>query len=195
MRPVMKTHWVIAMASVAALAGCKGKDKDKTDNAGSAAAPPPAAAPAEPAPAAQPASPATPPPAAAKMVELDLSPLGAAFKGVVAMVPEGSKTEFDDPSRHIVIDDKDFVSLTEAPGWDDAVKSLNTDKDNKNIKMVSPTEVTYERTPPLGTAWDVDVKIKLGKAQWSCATGDPGTFTSAAMRDEIAEICKSIHKK
>ncbi len=61
--------------------------------------------------------------------------------------------------------------------------------------MVSPTQVTYERTLPLGTAWAVDVKIAVGKATWSCATGDPGTFTSAAMRDEIADICKSIHKK
>lgn len=191
----MKTHWVIAMVSAAALVACKDKDNkaDHAGNAGSAAAPAGAPTPAEPAPAAPPATP--PAPAAAKMVELDLSPFGQAFKGVVAMVPEGSKTEFDDPSRHIIIDDKDFVAITEAPGWDDAVKSLSTDKDNKNIKMVSPTEVTYERTPPLGTAWDVDVKIKLGKDQWSCATGDPGTFTSAAMRDEIGEICKSIHKK
>ncbi len=108
----MKTYLMIAMVSVTALVGCK--DKDKGNDKGKDTAAPVAAAPAtsesggDKAPA---TAPATPPTAAVKLVELDLSPFGAAFKGFVAMAPEGAKAELDDPSRHIVIDDKDFVAL------------------------------------------------------------------------------------
>ena len=182
-----KTALLVALSLVA----CKGKDKDK-------AAPAPDPTPA----ATKPAEPATPPPAPtpaapppAKLVETDLSPFGPAFKGYVAMVPEGAKLEFSDPSRFIHLDDKDFVSISEAPFWEDGVAGLSKDPDNKNIKKVSDTEYQYERTPPLGTAYAVDILVKTGKDKWSCTAGDPGTFTSDAMRQQIAAICKSIHKK
>jgi hypothetical protein len=172
------------------LVGCK--DKKETP----AAQPDPGPAATKPAEPAAPAQPPPPPaPAPAKLVETDLSPFGPQFKGYVAMAPEGAKLEFSDPSRFIHLDDKDFVSIGEAPYWEDAVGGLSKDPDNKNIKKVSDTEYQYERTPPLGTAYSVDVLVKIGKTKWSCNAGDPGTFTSDARRQEIAAICKSIHKK
>lgn len=132
---------------------------------------------------------------AGKPVDVDLSAWGPAFKGYVATVPEGSVVEFDDPSRHLKLSDVDYVSVGEAPYWEDAVAGLSKDPDNKNIKKVSDTEYRYERTPPLGTAWAVDMLIKVGKDKFSCTAGDPGTFTSDAMRDQISAICKSIRKK
>lgn len=182
---------IIGVLSVSLFA-CSGKKDDAP--AATTADQPVAAKPTEPSTAVPtPEAPKAAP--AAKLVETDLSPFGPAFKGYVAMVPEGAKLEFDDPSRHITLSDTDFVSISEAPYWEDGVKSLATDKDNKNIKNVSATEVTYERTPPLGIAWAVDMLVVVNKSKFSCTTGDPGTFTSAAMRDAIADICKSIKKK
>lgn len=138
------------------------------------------------------ADPAAPP---AAMVELDLSPLGKQFAGYVAMAPAGAKAELDDPSRHIVLSETESITIGEAPFWEDSIKTLPTDKDNSNIKQVSATEVRYERNPPLGKAWNVDILIKIGKEKWSCGTLMGGTFKSAAMADQIAATCNSIKKK
>ena len=186
--PVLLTSLVLATTLVAC--GSKKKEGEGGDPAPAAKASEPKAA--DPAPAeAKPAAPAP----SAKLVETDLSKFGPAFKGYVAMIPEGAKLEFDDPSRHITLSDTDFVSISEAPYWEDGVASLAKDPDNKKIEKIGDNTVKYERTPPLGTAWAVDVLVKLGKDKFSCTAGDPGTFTSAAMRDSIEAICKSIKKK
>lgn len=130
-----------------------------------------------------------------EMVDHDLAPFGKAFEGYVVTAPKDAKLEFDDPSRHIVLSDTDFVDVSEAPYWEDGIKTLDQDKDNQNIKKVSDTEVRYERTPPLGKSWLVDILVKVGKDKWSCGTGMTGTFHSEAMADRIATICKSIRKK
>jgi hypothetical protein len=178
----MKIYATLLLVSITA---CKSSDSVPNN-----AAPPPA-----PKPAAEPAAAPAPPAPAAKLVETDLSKLGAPFKGYVAMIPDGAKLEFDDPTRQIHLSDVDYVSISAAEYWEDGVAGLSKDKDNKNITKVSATEYRYERTPPLGTAWAVDVLVKTAGAKWSCSAGDPGTFTSAAMRDQIAAICNSIHKK
>jgi len=130
-----------------------------------------------------------------EMVDHDLSPFGKQFAGYVVTAPKDAKLEFDDPSRHIVLSDTDFITIEEAPYWEDAVKGLDKDKDNQNIKKVSDTEYRYERTPPLGKSWLVDMLVKIGKEKWSCGTGMTGTFHSEAMADRISTICKSIRKK
>ncbi|HLL23379.1 MAG TPA: hypothetical protein VK427_14680, partial [Kofleriaceae bacterium] len=130
-----------------------------------------------------------------EMVEHDLSPFGAQFTGYVITAPKDAKLEYDDPSRHIVLSDTDYVDISEAPAWSDSVKSLDKDKDNQNIKKVSDTEYRWERTPPLGKSWLVDTLVVVGKDKWSCGTGMTGTFHSEAMADRIATICKSIKKK
>lgn len=124
--------------------------------------------------------------------EMDLAAFGPEFKGYVVMAPEGTKIELDDPSRHITLSDVDFISLGEAPFYDDGVKGLAGDKDNSNIKIVSPTEARWERNPPLGKQWNYDIKIDIGGKAWSC---NGGTFTDAAMADKQVAICKSIKKK
>lgn len=134
--------------------------------------------------------PAAPPAAADK--ELDLSAFGPAFKGYVATAPDGTKVEFDDPSRQLIVSDVDFLSIGEAPGYADAVKGLAGDKDNSNIKVVSETEARWERNPPLGKQWNFDIKLDIGGKPWSCGGG---TFTDAAMADKLVTICKSIKKK
>ena len=131
----------------------------------------------------------------AEMVDHDMAPFGKQFTGWVVTAPKDAKLEFDDPSRHIVLSDTDFIDVSEAPYWEDGIKALSQDKDNQNIKKVSDTEVRYERTPPLGKSWLVDILVKVGKEKWSCGTGMTGTFHSAAMADRIATICKSIRKK
>jgi hypothetical protein len=183
-------HFRLVVIALVMVTACKKKEADH------AADPKPSTPTAEPA-AAKPAEPAPAPAAApsAKLVELDLAGFGPAFKGYVATAPEGAKLDFSDPSRHIVLSDTDYVSVGEAPYWEDAVGGLAKDPDNKNIQKVSATEYRYERTPPLGTAWAVDILVKVGDAKFSCTAGEPGTFTSAAMREQIANICKSIHKK
>jgi hypothetical protein len=125
-------------------------------------------------------------------VETDLSAFGPEFAGYVAMAPKGTKVEFDDPSRHLTVSDSDYLSIGEAPGYDDAMKGLADDKDNSNIKRVSATEVRWERNPPLGKEWNFDVKLAGIDGDWDCSGS---TFTSAAMADSLVEICKSIRKK
>jgi hypothetical protein len=133
---------------------------------------------------------AAPPLAADK--EIDLSVWGPEWKGWVAMAPEGTKVELDDPSRQLSISETDFLSVGEAPGYADAVKGLAGDKDNSNIQVVSDTEARWERNPPLGKQWNFDVKIDLGGKPWSC---NGGTFTDAATADKLVAICKSMKKK
>ena len=124
--------------------------------------------------------------------EVDLSAFGPAFAGYVATAPKGTKVEFDDPSRHVTVSETDFLSIGEAPFYDDAMKGLADDKDNKNIKRVSATETRWERNPPLGKEWNFDVKLTGVDGDWDCSGS---TFTSAAMADALVEICKSIRKK
>lgn len=124
--------------------------------------------------------------------EIDLSVWGPEWKGWVAMAPEGTKVELDDPSRQLTISDVDFLSVSEAPGYADAVKGLASDKDNSNIQVVSDTEARWERNPPLGKQWNFDVKLDLGGKPWSC---NGGTFTDAATADKLVAICKSMKKK
>jgi hypothetical protein len=182
---------VVVAALFALTAACSKKKETPKDEAPKPAEP---AAKTEPAKA-EPAKdePKTLP--AAEMVDHDLSPFGKQFAGYVVSAPKDAKIEFDDPSRHIVLSDTDFVSLDEAPYWEDSVKGLDKDKDNQNIKKVSDTEYRWERTPPLGKSWLVDTLVKVGKDKWSCGTGMTGTFHSEAMADRISTICKSIHKK
>jgi hypothetical protein len=131
------------------------------------------------------------PPAAADK-ELDLSAWAGPFAGWVAMAPEGTKIELDDPSRQLSISETDFLSVSEAPGYADAIKSLATDKDNSNIKVVSDNEARWERNPPLGKEWNFDVKIDVGGKPWSCSGS---TFTDEATADKLVAICKSMKKK
>src|SRR6185295_18321538 len=109
--------------AVVLLAGaCKGKDSGTSDD--------PSKDPARPAdPKAAAPEPAKPAPAAVELVEHDLSPFGASFKGYVAMAPRTAKIEFDDPSRHIVLSDVNFIVLDEAPYWEDGIAALSKDKD------------------------------------------------------------------
>jgi hypothetical protein len=188
---------VLVVSVLALTASCK-KKEDKKDEA---------AKPTEPVAAdKKPADdkPVEPPPGGAdepkklpdaELVDHDLAPFGKQFEGWVVTAPKEAKLEFDDPSRQIILSDTDFVSISEAPYWEDGVKTLDKDKDNQNIKKVSDTEVRYERTPPLGKSWLVDTLVKVGKDKWSCGTGMTGTFHSEAMADRIATICKSIRKK
>jgi hypothetical protein len=90
------------------------------------------------------------------------------------------------------VTEDDFLSVGEAPGYDDMVKGLGNDKDNSNIKIVSPTEARWERNPPLGKEWNFDVKMDVGGKPWSCSGS---TFTDAATADKLVAICKSMKKK
>ncbi len=128
----------------------------------------------------------------AQLVEHDLSPFGEAWKGYVAMAPAGTKIVFDDPSRQITVSDTDYIAVSEAPYFEDGVKSLAGDADNKNVQNISPGEVRYERNPPIGKQWCFDYLVKLGESKWSC---NAQTFTSAAMADQLLAVCKSIRKK
>lgn len=197
----MKTTFVLAFTAALAATtatACKKKDADKkSDTAGDTkgANPKPAdpGTPGTPPADPKPADPTPPPAAPAKLVEVDLSPWGGPFAGMVAMAPEGSKVQFDDPSRQLMIDDTDFISVSEAAGWDDAnsEKGLSGDPDNKEIKA-GPTESHWVRNPPLGKQWNFDTKLELGGATWSC---NGATFTSADVEAKLTAICKSIKKK
>jgi len=185
----MKTL-AVALISCAALAGaCK-----KTDSEKAAAPAKDTPKPAEPAVAPTPDPPKPAEPAAVELVEIDVSALGPAFKGYVAMAPKTAKIESDESSHHISLSDTDFITLDEAPYWDDGIAALEKDKDNSNLKKVSATEVRYERNPPIGKMFLVETLIKVGTAKWSCGTGLTGP-SSAAVADQIATICKSIKQK
>src|SRR5262245_16885012 len=186
-------------AAAALLAGaCKSKNDKPADNAPKAADPKPAepaADPAKPAETEKPApEPAKPAPAPVEMVEHDLAPFGAAFKGYVATAPKTAKIEFEDPSRHISLSDTNFITIEEAPYWEDGVASLGKDKDNSNIQKISATEVRYERNPPIGKMYLVEMLVKIGKAKYSCGTGMTGP-SSKEEADLVESICKSIKKK
>jgi hypothetical protein len=192
--------YLLATATIFA-ASCKGKGDKPADNppkpAESAAEPPKSAAEPPKAAAEPPKAAAEPPKSAAPpadMVEHDLSPFGPEFKGYVATAPKTAKIEFDDPSRHIVLSDVTFVVVDEAPNWEEGIAELNKDKDNSNIQKVSATEVRYERNPPIGKMWMVDMLVKIGKAKYSCGTGLTGP-DSKQDADLIETICKSIKKK
>jgi hypothetical protein len=190
---------LVLVASILAFTGCKKKeeakpaDPAKTTDTGSAVAKeePKMAEPAKDEPAKDEPKKLE----EVEMVDHDLAPFGKQFAGYVVTAPKDAKIEFDDPSRQIVLSDTDFVSIGEAPYWEDSVKGLDKDKDNQNIKKVSDTEYRYERTPPLGKSWLVDMLVKVGKDKYSCGTGMTGTFHSEAMADRISTICKSIRKK
>lgn len=187
---------LVLVASILAFTACKKKEEAKpadttTAEPGSAAVAKDEPKPADPEPAKD--EPKTLP--EVEMVDHDLAPFGKSFEGYVVSAPKDAKIEFDDPSRQIVLSDTDFISIDEAPFWEDGVKGLDKDKDNQNIKKVSDTEYRYERTPPLGKSWLVDMLVKVGKEKYSCGTGMTGTFHSEAMADRISTICKSIRKK
>jgi len=116
---------VVSLFTAGALVtGCKKKEEAATDKAAKPTEAQPAAdtKPADTKPTeAPPEAKAAP----AELVEHDLSAFGPQFKGVVVMAPKTAKIEFDDPSRHIVLSDVDFVSISEAPYWEDGVKSLS----------------------------------------------------------------------
>jgi hypothetical protein len=131
-------------------------------------------------------------PKAEPLVEIDLSTWGPAWKGYVAMAPAGAKVSFDDPSRQMQVTESDYLKVSEAPGFADAVAGLDKDKDNSKIVKVSPSEVTYERNPPMGKQWCFDTMFVLGKEKWSCAAE---TTTSAEASKQMLAICKSIKKK
>lgn len=123
--------------------------------------------------------------------EIDLSPWGGPFKGMVATAPAGSKVELDEPSRQMKITDTDFLSVGEAPYYADAIAGLAKDKDNSNIQKLSDSEARWERNPPLGKEYNFDIKLTAVK-DWDCSGS---TFTSPAMADKLVAICKSIKKK
>lgn len=191
----MKTLAVALFSCVALAGACKKKDPEKAAEPAKDTPKPTEPAVTPPPDQPKPAEPAPPPQAAAvELVETDLSALAPAFKGYVAMAPKTAKIESDDSSHHISLSDTDFITLDEAPFWDDGIAALEKDKDNSNIKKVSATEVRYERNPPIGKMFLVETLIKVGKAKWSCGTGLTGP-SSAAVADQIATICKSIKKK
>ena len=181
------------LAAVAVAGGCK-KDEKKAAPATPA---PTAAAPAGEPAAAAPAAPTAPAPAPApgKMVELDLSKMGPDFKGLVIQAPEGAELDFDDTSHHIKWGESEYISLEIAPYWEDSVAGLAKDKDNQNIVVSKGVMARWERTPPLGKSWLVDVLAKIDGKNWSCNNGMTGTFTSKEMADTAEAMCKTFKKK
>ena len=154
---------LVLVASLLAFTGCKKKEEAKPADPAKTTEPAKDMAKDEPK-VAEPAADEPKQLAEVEMVDHDLAPFGKAFEGYVVTAPKDAKIEFDDPSRQIVLSDTDFVSIGEAPYWEDSVKGLDKDKDNQNIKKVSDTEYRYERTPPLGKAWLVDTLVKVSLA-------------------------------
>lgn len=154
------------------------------------------AAPAEVAPAAAQKAPAPAPvpeaPKKAALVEVDLSKWGAPFAGHVAMAPPGTTIEFDDPSRQLKISENDYLNVSEAPFFEDALASLGKDDPQVKNLVKGATEATWERTAPIGAFWSFDVLVTTGATKWSC-NGE--TLTDAATRATLIEVCKSIKKK
>jgi hypothetical protein len=129
-------------------------------------------------------------PAAVEMVELSLEPLDKSLAGYVMSAPKGAKID----GTQVKFGEYDFLDLSISPGWDDAVKGLGNDKLNENIKKVSDTEYRWERVPPIGRMFMVDVLVKVGDVKWSCTTGFTGP-AKVETADLISTMCKSIKKK
>ncbi len=172
--------------SLVAAVGCK-KDGDKKPATAPAATAPGSAAPV-PTTAPAPTAPAAP----AKMVEIDLSPAGEEFKGLVISVPEGAKLNSD---FQITWGESEYVTVGLAPYWEDSVAGLSKDKDNQNIVITKGVMARWERVAPLGRSWLVDVFAKIGDNSFSCNNGMVGTFTSKEMADLAETMCKTLKKK
>ena len=168
--------------SLVAAVGCK-KDGDKKP-----ATAPTATAPGSAAPTPAPAVPAAP----AKMVEIDLSPGGDDFKGLVISVPEGAKLNSD---FQITWGESEYIQVGLAPYWEDGIAGLEKDKDNQNVVITKGVMARWERVAPLGRSWLVDVFAKIGETSYSCNNGMVGTFTSKEMADLAETMCKSLKKK
>ena len=171
--------------SLVAAVGCK-KDGDKKPASASSA---PGAAATAPAPTpVAPAAPAAP----AKMVEIDLSPSGEDFKGLVISVPEGAKLNSD---LQITWGESEYIQVGMAPYWEDGIASLSKDKDNQNIVLDKGVMARWERVAPLGRSWLVDMLVKIDDKKYSCNNGLVGTFTSKEMADLAETMCKTLKKK
>jgi hypothetical protein len=191
----------VSLVSLATVAACKKDSEKAAAPAPSAPAPtaPTAPAPLAPAPTAPSAPAPEPAPAAApgpgKMIELDLAAFGADFKGYTISAPAGAVVEFDAPSRQIKWGESEYLSIDDAPFWEDAAAGLTKDKDNQNVVVTKGVMARWERTPPLGKSWLVDVVVKVGKNKLSCNNGMTGTFTNKETADLAETMCKSLHKK
>ena len=179
-------HLALGCSLVAAV-GCK-KDGDKKPATAPTATAPGGAAPTAVAPTPAPAVPAAP----EKMVEIDLSPGGDDFKGLVISVPESAKLNSD---FQITWGESEYISVGLAPYWEDSIAGLSKDKDNQNIVISKGVMARYERVAPLGRSWLVDVFAKIGDKSYSCNNGTVGTFTSKAMADLAETMCKTLKKK
>ena len=179
-------HIALGCSLVAAV-GCK-KDGDKKPATASAGTAPGAAAPTAVAPTPAPAASA----ASEKMVEIDLSPGGEDFKGLVISAPESAKLNSD---FQITWGEAEYVQVGLAPYWEDGVAGLSTDKDNQNIVISKGVMARYERVAPMGRSWLVDVFAKIGGKSYSCNNGIVGTFTSKQMADLAEKMCKTLKKK
>ncbi len=124
------------------------------------------------------------------MEELSLAPIDKSLAGYVMTVPKGAKID----GTQIKFGEYDFLDFSMAGGWEDAVKGLGNDKLNENIKKVSDTEYRWERVPPIGRMYMVDVLVKIGAAKWSCTTGLTGP-DKVETADMISKMCNSIKKK
>jgi hypothetical protein len=185
----------VSLVSVVIATACK-KDNEKAPAPTPSAPAPSAAGPSAPvAPTPDPTPAPVAAPAPGKMVELELAAFGADFKGYTISAPEGAVVEFDAPSRHIKWGESEYLAIDDAPFWEDAVAGLAKDKDNQNIVVSKGIMARWERTPPLGRSWLVDVVVKVGKNKLSCNNGMTGTFTSKEIADLAETMCKSMHKK
>lgn len=174
-----RTKLFLAALTLTLAPGCK---KDEA----------PAAAPAAPK-AEVPTTPvAAPAPAGPALKEVDLAAWGPKFAGYVAQAPAGTKIQFDDPSRQLLVTDTEYLNINEAPFLEDAIAGLGKDPDNLNIVKVSATEATWERNPPLGKMYAFDTLVQTGTDKWSC-NGESSDSAEAAKR--LLAICKSIKKK
>ena len=181
----------ILFASALLVVGCGGGDSSKTDksaapgsSAASSAAKSAGSSAAKSDASAKPAAPAV------EMEELSLAPIDKSLAGYVMSVPKGTKID----GSQIKFGEYDFLDFSVAGGWEDAVKGLGNDKLNENIKKVSDTEYRWERVPPIGRMYMVDVLVKIGAAKWSCTTGLTGP-DKIETADLISKMCNSIKKK
>lgn len=180
------TKTLLCVAALA-LVACGGKaDADKSSTSGS----PASSGSAKSGGAASGGAKAAEKPAAPEMVELSLAAVDKSLADYVMMAPKGAKVD----GTQIQFGESEFLELSPAPGWQDSIKALADDKLNGNIKKVSETEYRWERTPPIGKMFMVDVLIKVGDANWSCSTGLVGPL-AIETADTIEKMCTSITKK